>query len=442
MTVKEEEKPSKQLFGFQSDTVSVLLKNPNKHIIISEVGSGKGAISVVWAKKKCEETGKKKVLVITTASKVHTKDEKKRNDFEKDADDFCGIDFRKNLEAFETVSWDKLYNWRRTNWGKENEWVVIADEIFKAKNSNSKRGRAFQRIVIKNKDWTGYTATPGDRWIDFQAYFQACKFTNGITDFKQRFCIVQTFKGFPEIVGYNEEGTLKNWWSRISYAPDTSKMRSELPKATYELVNVSKPKGYDKVIKMRQKLCSEDEISEDYEDFIENASQMTNYLRQLCFTKEKKQWFSDFLEGLGEQALVFYNYIATGDELEEIAKRVLPKGARVWRIDGRHHEIPTKETMGKYDIVLAQWQSGAEGLNLQFMRVWVAVEMTYSYSTHHQAKGRIARIGQTRPMFYYLLLAKGTIEEHILKCIQQKKDFSEKTWLLGQGLIREKGENE
>lgn len=430
----------KQLFEFQSQTIKTLISEPAKHIIISEVGSGKGAMSVVWAMNKCKETGKKKILVITTASKVHAKDEFKRNDFEQDADNFCGIGFRRSLDAFETVSWDMLAKWRNNHLKDTHEWVVIADELFKAKTSTSKRGKAFQRIVETTQDWTGYTATPGDRWIDFEAYFQACGLVRNLTSFKRNFCEIQTFKGFPEIVGYRNEELMRGWWKHISYAPDTSRMRSELPKASYEVVNFSKPKGYDKVIKMRQKLCENGELSEEYEDFIENASQLTNYLRKLCFTKEKKQWFADFIEGLGEQALVFYNYIDTGDELEEIAKKVLPKGAKVWRIDGRHHEIPTKDTMGKYDIVLAQWQSGAEGLNLQFMRIWIAVEMTYSYTTHHQSKGRIARIGQTRPMFYYLLLAKGTIEEHILKCIQQKRDFSEKTWLLGQGLIKEKEE--
>lgn len=431
---------AKKLFNFQEDTVNVLLDNPKKHIVVAEVGLGKGAISVSWAKGLCKRENKHKVLVITTASKVHVKDKLKRNDFEQDADEFCGEDFRLTTK-FETVSWDMLYRWVDEHRRELGEWVYIADEIFKAKTSTSRRGKAFQKIAQSTTHWTGYTATPGDKYIDLEAYFQACGLVRNVTHFKRQFCIIQTFKGFPEIVGYLEEPTLKRWWAEISYAPDTQKALQELPKATYKVVDLPKPKGYEKVLKMRQKLCKDGTLSEDYEDFLDNPSKTAHYLRQLCFTKEKQQWLSDFLEGLGENCIVFYNYRETGDTIEQLALKALPKGAKVWRIDGSHHEIPTKETVGKYDIVLAQWQSGAEGLNVQYARVWIAAEMTYSYTTHHQGKGRVMRIGQTRPVFYYLLKTQKTIEDDILKCIQEKRDFAENVWLLGNGLIKEKDEH-
>jgi hypothetical protein len=125
---------------------------------------------------------------------------------------------------------------------------------------------------------------------------------------------------------------------------------------------------------------------------------------------------------------MFYNFIRTGDELEEVVEKVLPKGARVWRIDGKHHDIPTADTIGKYDVVLCQWQSGSEALNLQFLHYWVAVELCYSYSTAVQARGRIKRIGQKSLMRYYYLLTDGTIEQSILKCLKNKSEFSEDVW--------------
>lgn len=429
---------TKQLYKFQSQTVKDLLSYPDKHIVVAEVGLGKGAISVSWAYEICRRTGKRKVLVITTSSKVHVKDDLKRNDFEQDADEFVSSKFRSGLEAFETVSWDSLYKWVEANRRSLSEWVVIADEIFRAKNPLSRRGKSFQKIVQATPYWTGYTATPGSVWLDYLGYFEAAGLVRNKTRFMQRFCVVQTYKGFPEIVSYREEDTLKAWWAKISYAPDARRALSELPKANYSIVTVSKPKGYDKVLKMRQKLCADGTPSKEYEDIIENPSQLTNYLRRLCFTPQKKQWITDFLEGLGDNAILFYNYKDTGDELEEIAKNALPKDAKIWRIDGAHHQIPTKETIGKYDVVLTQWQSGSEGLNLQFLNQWIAVEMTYSQVIWHQAKGRVMRIGQTRPVFYYLLKTEHTIEDAILKCIRQKQDFAERVWLLGNGLLTEK----
>ena len=151
-------------------------------------------------------------------------------------------------------------------------------------------------------------------------------------------------------------------------------------------------------------------------------------LRRQCFTKEKKQWISDFVESLGQGVVMFYNFIRTGNELEEVVERVLPKGAKIWRIDGKHHDIPTADTIGKYDVVLCQWQSGSEALNLQFLHYWVAVELCYSYSTAIQARGRIKRIGQKNFMRYYYLLTNGTIEQDILKCLKNKSEFSEDVW--------------
>lgn len=429
---------NKSLFKFQQDTVNILLSSPDKHIVYATMGVGKTAISVVWAQAKCLSRGLSKVLVITTASKSKTKDIEGRNDFELEADDFCGRGFRQSLQAFETISWNKLHDWVDDHRRSLREWVIIADEIQRIKGWTTGMGRAFLKVSAQTDNWVGFTGTPGDYWISYGAYFQACGLVRNKTIFMQKFCIVQTFKGFPEIIGYMNEPTLRAWWARISYAPDTSRIAQELPKATHKVVYFPQPKGYSKVLKMRQKLCEDGSLSEDYEDFLDNPSKTFHYLRQLCFTKDKQQWISDFLEGLGENCIFFYNYTATADTIEAIAKKVLPKGAKVWRIDGSHHQIPTKDTIGKYDIVLSQWQSGSEGLNLYFMRTWVSVELTYSYSVAQQARGRVLRHGQERPVFFYYLQTAHTIEEDIMACLKGKGEFSEKVWMLGNGLMKEK----
>ena len=157
-------------------------------------------------------------------------------------------------------------------------------------------------------------------------------------------------------------------------------------------------------------------------------------MRQICFTDEKKAWLSDFIEGLGTNCVFFCNYIEEEDEVCEIARRVLPKGARIWRIDGQHHEIPAVNTIGKYDIVVAHYASGGEALNLQFMNYWVSVSPNYSYSSSVQARGRIKRLGQKKPMFFYYLKTDKTIEDAIYKTLASKQDFSEKTWLADNGI--------
>lgn len=402
-----------ELYGFQKQAIGELLAG--KHIVISATGSGKGAMAVIWAKETCKRSKKKKVLVITTASKSRT------GDFEADADLWCSTSFREQLEAFTVISWHKLKAWVSAHTIELSEWVVIADEVAKASAGvSSGMGRAFLQLAGKTPDWAGFTATPGDTWIKFYPYFQACGLVKNKTYFMTKYVRVQTFKGFPEIIGYDHEDELKSFWQRISTAPDTRQMMRELPGEEHKVVEFKKASTYDKTLKSR--------VAPDG-TLLDTSGSLCAELRRQCFTKDKQQWIKDFVENLGDGAVMFYNFIKTGDELEEIVKKALPKDAKIWRIDGKHHEIPTADTIGKRDIVLCQWQSGSEALNLQFLHYWVSVELCYSYSTAVQARGRIKRIGQKSHMLYYYLQTKGTIETAVMRCLKNKGEFAADVWL-------------
>ena len=247
------------------------------------------------------------------------------------------------------------------------------------------------------------------------------------------YCVIQTYRGFPEITNYVREDELKGMWAKISTAPDTSQMTAELPEEIHKTVHFKAPKTYYKTLQTS--------MTPDGE-MLDTTGALCAELRRQCFTKDKKQWITDFVENLGTQAVMFYNFIKTGDELEAIIQKALPKGAKIWRIDGKHHEIPTAETIGKYDIVLCQWQSGSEALNLQFMHYWVGVEMTYSYSTAIQARGRIKRLGQANTMMYYYLKTDKTIESAVYKALKNKSDFAQENWCVEQGIIEEGEQND
>ena len=405
-----------QLYDYQQHAVDALLNG--KHFVIAQTGSGKSAMAMVYAREVCNQTDKKNVLVVTTASKSKT------SDFQNDADTWNGEKWRESLESFNVISWHKLSAWVDTNWKKLDKFVYIFDEVAKASAGvSSGMGQAFLRITKRVEDWAGFTATPGDVWLKFYPYFQATKRVINKTDFMSHYCCVQTYRGFPEIVSYRNEKQLKDMWKDISVAPNTRKIMAELPKETHKVVTFDAPKTYERTLRTRKTPDGE---------MLDTSGALCAELRKQCLTDDKKQWLKDFVEGLGDGAVMFYNFIKTGDVIEEIVKKALPKGARVWRIDGKRHEIPTYETFGKNDIVLCQWQSGSEALNLQFIRYWVGIELCYSYSTAVQARGRIKRLGQERNMHYYYLLTTGTIEQAILKCLKTKGEFSEEVWLAEQ----------
>lgn len=413
------------LYEYQKECVSQLLAG--KHFIIAGTGLGKGAISMVYAAKRCEETGKNRILVVTTASKAHMNP----TDYELDLRKWCpSSPLLKSLSSsLSIISWAKLSTWVNTNWNSLANYVIVFDEVAAVKAGvSSQRGRAFLKIAKKNTDWAGFTATPGENYLHFYPYYTACGLVRNKTSFLAEFANIQTFKGFPEIVGWRNEDKLKSMWAKISYAPDTSKALSELPKETHKVISFPRPNGYQNVLKTR--------LTTDGE-FLDTTMGLMHYIRQMCFTKDKEQWVKDFLENLGERAIIFYSYIAEGDKLEEIATKAVPN-AKIWRIDGRHHNIPTASTIGERDIIICQWQSGSEGLNAQFVDHWISTTPNYSYSTSLQARGRIQRIGAQNPKFFWYLKCTDCVEEDIYKTLHNKSDFAADAWLIGKGIIDEK----
>lgn len=409
-----------ELFGFQQKAVKELLGG--RSILVAGCGTGKNPTSMVWAVEKCKQTGKDKILVVTTASKSRT------TDHIDDLNKFCPS-FSHSLSSFLVLSWHKLAAWVKENRSTLNEWVVVFDEIQRAKAGvSSGMGTAFLKITKANHDWAGFTGTPGDGWLAFYPYFQARGFIECKTHFLRKYAQIQTFKGYPEIIGWCKEDDLRKMWADISYAPDTSEVIKELPKETHNVVSFKATPAYKKVLKTRMNAQGE---------FLDTSGALVAELRRQCFTKDKQDWIKDFVTDLESGCVFFYNYVSTGDKMAEIIQKAMPEKAKLWRIDGKHHEIPTADTFGPHDMVMCQWQSGSEALNLQFLHYWVAVELCYSYSTAIQGRGRIKRVGQQHPMFFYYLLTDGTIEQDVLDILKNKGEFSEKNWCLSNKLLKE-----
>lgn len=376
--------------------------------------SGKSAMSLRWAMT----TPNSKWLVVTTPAA--------RDSGQWYQELEMWVKSRSSI-SLEVVSWAGLAKWTMAHWKQIDQYTFIFDEIRRAAAGvSSAQGTAFLQIAKRTPHWAGFTATPGDRWIDFQAYFVAAGYVRNKTQFMQEFCQVQTFKGFPEIVGYHSEDLLRRWWKELTVCPDTSQMLAELPPESHWTHNFAPSPQYRRIAKTR---------TLDDGTFLDTAGAYCAALRRACFTKEKQQWLSDYLHDLGRPTVLFYALTETGDQICKLAKKALPRGSRVWRVSGGVHEIPTAKTIGKTDVVVCQWQAGSEALNLQFIDQWVGVEMCYSYSVAIQARGRIKRIGQqSKHLDFHYLKCTNSIEEAVYECLKKKGDFAESVWMLNDDL--------
>lgn len=404
-----------ELYDHQKDAISKLIGG--KKFVICGTGMGKTSMMLYWLKS----TGKKKCLIITSAAKAHA------HDIEPEADAWFGSGWRKSLSSFSVISWAIARGTRtQPNWfvqhAKELDDCTIAfDEVHSAKAGiSSAQGKVFLQITAHTDFWTGYTATPSTKWIDKYPYFTACKHVRNKTEFLKRFAIVETFRGFPDYVGWNDVSTMEDWWADDSYAPNDKTVKASLPPEKHIGQHFKKPSGYDKVDRTGYDLDG---------NFIETNSGLRHYLRRMCASKEKMEWIRDFVDGLQTSCVIFYNYVSEGDMLEATIKKDKTVG-KIWRIGGGKHDIPTAQTIYQKDVVLCQWQSGSASLNLQFIDYWVSCTPCDGYIMYVQAKGRIQRIGAKNPKFFYYLKCDGTEEDNIYKNLKERKDFADKEWVI------------
>lgn len=356
-----------QLYNYQKKALKAIAGG--KHLVKGDCSMGKTLTSLMWAKS----TGKHKVLVVTTAGVRDSKGFER--EIEKFSEEFSEW-YDLMIVKLEVISWSGLAKWTQANWSSLDEYAVIFDEIQRGKAGiSSNQGKAMLQICKRTDCWTGWTATPGDKWEDYYAYFTATGKIRNKTEFNNRFCVYMRYP-FLKLIGKRNEEEYMAIKNEIWHEVDSSEMEAELPETIHQTIKFKQPTGYKQLMKTHE-LDGE---------FLDNASALAHAARRLCGSKQKLDWLADFVDGLEGSCIVFYSYETEREAIEKVLKG---KVGKIWNINGKTHDVPTENTIGKHDVVLAQWQAGAFGLNLQFMNYWVSFSPNYSYTISEQARKRI-----------------------------------------------------
>ena len=81
---------------------------------------------------------------------------------------------------------------------------------------------------------------------------------------------------------------------------------------------------------------------------------------------------------------------------------------------------------GQGDVFLISLKAGGVGLNLTAADYVIHMDPWWNPAAEDQASDRAHRIGQTRPVTVYRLVAKGTIEERIVELHRRKRDLAQR----------------
>lgn len=413
-------KPPITLYKFQEE---YLQNMPVNHIMASDTGTGKTFMALAHYDR---HSYLKPLLILAPASKVNT------GDWERDVKQyFAG----RMLPEFEVYSYEKFsrnttqkqytetksrgvwHDWQKAHPGG---FAIIADEVHKAKNPQSLTGKRLWETARTADQFIGLSATPlPNGWIDAINYFKIFGLVKHKTEFKNKYVDEVNYKGFPEIRGYHHEDELTRLWNSIA-KPLSKDKALDLPPVVTVPVTLPTPRLYYKVWT--------DRIFK--EEFLDNPAALLHALRQSVI-EPKIKWLDDFLEGVNDNVVVFYNYKDERDAMLELIKKK-HKGRKVFRQDGDAHEVPPKEDWAGLErtITLAQYQSGSTGIEMTYAATVVYLSPTYSYSNFEQSIGRVNRNGQTKKMTLYMLCAPSSIERDIWGALREKKDFQVKQWYL------------
>lgn len=191
----------------------------------------------------------------------------------------------------------------------------------------------------------------------------------------------------------------------------------DLPEQIFTKIKVDKSKEYSTFMKDCIVYVDDTELVGDT-----TLTKML-YARQLCgvYNKEKLTAFRDLIQSTEDRLIVFYSFNSELDALKAVCKECEKP---VSEVNGHIKDLTAYEYESN-SVTLVQYQAGSKGLNLQKCNRIIYFTLPLSSEDFEQSKKRIHRIGQEQTCFYYLMLCRGSIEERILKTLEERKDFTD-----------------
>lgn len=309
--------------------------------------------------------------------------------------------------------------------------MVVLDELSSFKNAKSKRFKAMKAMRPEVKRIVGLTGTPSgnglmDLWAEFRLLDMGERLGQYISQYRSLYfkpdkrngMVVFSYKPLPgaEEVIYHQIADITVSMKANDYL--------EMP----ELVSVAKEVTLSEKEKKRYDELKKSLVLElpGGEVTAANAASLTMKLSQMAngaiYTDDKNvvgihnrklDALEDLVESAnGQPVLVAYWFKHDKDRIQK-------------RMEARELKEPqdfADWNAGKISVALIHPASAGHGLNLQqggSILIWFG--LTWSLELHQQTNARLWRQGQqSRTVIIQHIVAKGTIDERILKVLEHK----------------------
>ena len=199
----------------------------------------------------------------------------------------------------------------------------------------------------------------------------------------------------------------------ISLDEESRKIYSAyLYKAKDELTKKNKIQVLAYLTRLRQ-------ICVDPSSFIDDYSVLSSKLERVILMSKEA-----VLEG--HKVLIFSSFVTVLNHLKEMFDlENIYTGVLTGKNTAEERLVLSDElNFGKMKILLASLKAGGTGLNLIGADIVFHLDPWWNVQIEKQATDRVYRIGQTKPVTIYKLIAKDTIEERVLLLQNMKKNIA------------------
>jgi SNF2 family DNA or RNA helicase len=316
--------------------------------------------------------------------------------------------------------------------------LVICDEIHRAKLASGKLSRFLAKLHFRTHHRLGMTGTPMPHSpLDVWAYFRFLNpaiFDPTWTEFKTRYAVLGPF---GDVKKYRDRDQLNEKFYSIAFrvkAEDVLDLPPEMDQHLYCDLHTQGAKVYRDL--QTEMIAWLEEAGEEIS--INNALTLLLRLQQLTggtlksddgtevrIDTAKEDLLTDWLEDLpeNEPVVIFARFHA---DLDAIARACLAAKRACAEMSGRRNELPQWKA-GHATVLAAQIQTAGEGQDLTRARLCAYYSMGFSLAQYLQSRKRVHRPGQTRPVVYYHFLARRTIDEIVLRAVEQRWNLVEAT---------------
>lgn len=318
---------------------------------------------------------------------------------------------------------------------------IICDESSKIKNPTAKMSKATHRIAKHCKYRLILTGTPvQNNPLDFYSQYKVLDeniFGKSYYAFKNQYAILGAYnqpigwRNMPELVKKAHSVAYRVTKDEALDLPDTideirpvvledkaQRLYRQFVKDSYTELSkgeVTATNILTRLLRLQQitgGFLRPDEESERYEQVSSAKLEALEDIIDTAVSENKK-------------IVVIARFIP---EIKEICKLLERKRIMYSHICGevkdRAAEVCKFQTNPECMVFVGQLQTVSMGLTLTASNTMVFYSLSYNYADYSQARARIHRIGQKNNCLYIHLVVKNTIDETVLKALEQKENIA------------------